>query len=296
MLNSHMEPNLEIVDLSSHESFNAWAHGYPHKSVRWHFHPEYEIHLITATTGTYFVGDYIGAFAPGNLVMVGPDLPHNWVSDLMEGESVSQRCLVMQFPSALASNAIKIFPELRCVGKLLKEARGGLLFSPETGVAAQSLMLELTEARGVRRVQLFLSLAELLALDTGRKRLASSEYASDSGDIASSKISLALKYINKNFATDLRESDVVAVTGQSISAFSRAFHKHVGMTFVSYTNHLRIKRSCELLTSGRISITDICFKVGFNNVSNFNRQFLLQKGMSPTKFRDIDEMKTSKCT
>lgn len=296
MLTAHMEPNLEVVDVSSHESFNAWGHGYPHKSVRWHFHPEYEIHLVTAATGTFFVGDFIGTFAPGNLVMIGPNLPHNWVSDVMEGELVYQRCLVMQFPGALASNAIKIFPELRYVGKLLKEARGGLLFSSETGLAAQSLMLELTEARGIRRVQLFLTLIELLALDTSRKRLASSEYASDMGDIASSKINVALKYINKNFATDLREPDVVAITGQSISAFSRAFHKHVGMTFVSYINHLRIKRSCELLTSGRISITDICFKVGFNNVSNFNRQFLLQKGMSPSKFRDIDEMKISKCS
>ncbi len=70
------------------ESFKVWSHGYPYRTVRWHFHPEYEIHLITATTGKYFVGDYIGDFEASNLVMTGPNLPHNWVSNVPRGEEV----------------------------------------------------------------------------------------------------------------------------------------------------------------------------------------------------------------
>lgn len=287
-----MEPDIEVVHVGGNESFHAWSHGYPYRTVRWHRHPEYEIHLVTATTGKFFVGDYIGTFVPGNLVMIGPNLPHNWVSELPGIEAVKQRCLVLQFPSTLALNVIKIFPELRYLRRLLKESQSGLLFAPETGLIAQPLMLELTEAHGFRRVQLFLTLIELLSRDAGRKRLASSEYVSEPSVYASSKINLALRYISKNFSNELHEPDLAALTGQSVSAFSRAFHKHTGMTFVSYINHLRIKSSCELLTNGRLSITDICFKVGFNNVSNFNRQFLLQKGISPSKFRAYDEIKS----
>jgi hypothetical protein len=72
-----VQPDLEMVDVPRDESFKVWSHGYPYRTVRWHYHPEYEIHLITATTGTYFVGDYVGSFEPGNLVMTGSNLPHN---------------------------------------------------------------------------------------------------------------------------------------------------------------------------------------------------------------------------
>ena len=80
-----MNPDLEVVQIRRGESFKAWAHGYPFHTVRWHFHPEYELHHVVATTGRYFVGDFIGEFEPGNLVLTGPNLPHNWVSDVPAG-------------------------------------------------------------------------------------------------------------------------------------------------------------------------------------------------------------------
>ena len=81
-----MHPDLEVVQIRSGESFKAWSHGYPFHTVRWHFHPEYEIHQVVATSGRYFVGDFIGEFEPGNLVLTGPNLPHNWVSDVPQGD------------------------------------------------------------------------------------------------------------------------------------------------------------------------------------------------------------------
>src|ERR1700753_4104883 len=91
------QPDLELVAVPRDESFKVWSHGYPYRTVRWHFHPEYEIHLITATTGKFFVGDHIGNFAPGNLAMVGSNLPHNWVSNVPGGQPVNERCFVLQF-------------------------------------------------------------------------------------------------------------------------------------------------------------------------------------------------------
>ena len=91
-----MQPDLEVVAVRRDESFKVWSHGYPYRTVRWHFHPEYEIHLIVATTGKMFVGDHISSFTPGNLVLMGPNLPHNWVSDVPEGETIAQRNLVVQ--------------------------------------------------------------------------------------------------------------------------------------------------------------------------------------------------------
>src|SRR3954452_4077943 len=106
-----MEPDLEVVQIRPGESFAAWAHGYPYRTVRWHFHPEYELHIVAATSGRYFVGDFIGEFAPGNLVLTGPNLPHNWVSDIPKSASIPLRCRIIQFSEEFILGAVRAMPE-----------------------------------------------------------------------------------------------------------------------------------------------------------------------------------------
>ena len=104
------------------------AHGFPTPLARWHYHDEYELHLITATSGKVFVGDWIGQFQPGHLVLTGPRLPHNWISmDLPEG-GVPLRDLVIQFSHAPLVASSESIPELREVLPLLERARHGIEF------------------------------------------------------------------------------------------------------------------------------------------------------------------------
>jgi AraC-like DNA-binding protein len=284
------EPDLELVAVPRDESFKVWSHGYPYSTVRWHFHPEYELHLITATTGKCFVGDYIGDFAAGNLVMTGPNLPHNWVSNVPRGEQVSERCLVLQFDSDFILRAIDAFPEFRKVTGLLEASGWGLLFSPETGAAAEPIMREMLHAQGMRRIVLFVSLFGLLLQSSEPVRLASAAYHADPARYAETRINHVLTYIGKNLAQELREADLAELAGQSVSAFSRYFRRHTGVPFVQYVNRLRVNLACQLLMSGEMNIGDIGYQVGFNNLSNFNRQFLLLKGMSPSKWREYQQL------
>jgi len=120
-LESTVKPDLEVVQIGREESFKAWSHGYPFRTVRWHFHPEYELHLITHTSGDYFVGDFIGQFEPGNLVLTGPNLPHNWITDLPEGTCIPNFCLVLQFTDEFIRSVIDALPELSGFGDVLAE-------------------------------------------------------------------------------------------------------------------------------------------------------------------------------
>src|SRR3954468_19184244 len=121
-----MNPDLEVVQIRRGESFKAWAHGYPFRTVRWHFHPEYEIHHVVATTGRYFVGDYIGEFEPGNLVLTGPNLPHNWISDVPQGCRIPLRGRIIQFGECFIADAMKVMPELAALGPLMESSRRGV--------------------------------------------------------------------------------------------------------------------------------------------------------------------------
>ncbi|QQO37668.1 AraC family transcriptional regulator [Bradyrhizobium diazoefficiens] len=283
-----MEPDLEVVQIRRGESFKAWSHGYPFHTVRWHFHPEYEIHQVVATSGRYFVGDFIGQFEPGNLVLTGPNLPHNWVSDLPVDVAIPLRGRIIQFSEEFIGDTMKLMPELSGLGALLESSRRGVLFSGNTSKELAPLMEEIVAAKGVRRIELFMMILGTLCRARGALPLSSPNYLPDPSGYMSIGMNKALAFIRENLTQPFGEADLATIAGQSQSAFSRSFRRHTGMSLVQYVKRLRINLACQILMSDEhASITDICFQVGFNNLSNFNRQFLAEKGMPPSRFRRL---------
>ena len=283
-----MEPDLEVVQIRPGESFAAWSHGYPFRTVRWHFHPEYELHLVVETRGRYFVGDFIGDFEPGNLVLTGPNLPHNWISDIPIDTTVPLRCRIVQFTEQFIGGMQAALPELAALQPLLEKSRRGVMFSRGTSRQVAPLMQELMEARGVRRIELFLLIVGLLTRAHDAKALASASYLPDPSGYMSAGINKALAFLRANLTQPFTEAKLAEIAGLSTGAFSRTFRKHTGMSLVQYVKRLRINLACQILMSDeRAPITDICFEVGFNNLSNFNRQFRAEKGMTPSRFRSL---------
>ena len=281
-----MEPDLEVVQIRPGESFAAWSHGYPFRTVRWHFHPEYELHLVVATRGRYFVGDFIGEFEPGNLVLTGPNLPHNWVSDIPKGTTVPLRCRIVQFTEQFIAGMQAALPELAALQAMLERSPRGVLFSQETSRQVAPFMQELMDAQGVRRIELFLLIFGILSRGQHAQALASASYLPDPSGYMSVGINKALAFLRGHLTQPFTEAELAAIAGQSTSAFSRAFRKHTGMSLVQYVKRLRINLACQILMSDeQAAITEICFEVGFNNLSNFNRQFRAEKGMTPSRFR-----------
>ena len=283
-----MNPDLEVVQISEGQSFKAWAHGYPFHTVRWHFHPEYEIHQVITTNGRYFVGDFIGEFEPGNLVLTGPNLPHNWVSDVPPDVVIPLRGRVVQFSELFISDVKKVFPELAQFQPVLELSRRGALFSSNTSRKITQLLEELVEAQGVRRIELFINMVGTMSRCSDVQALTSASYLPDPSGFMSNGINQALAYINSHLTEQFSETELAAISDCTASYFSRSFRRHTGMALVQYVNRLRINLACQLLMNkDELSITDICYDVGFNNISNFNRQFLALKGMPPSRFRNL---------
>jgi AraC-like DNA-binding protein len=281
-----MRPDLEVVQIGSAESFKAWEHGYPFRTVRWHFHPEIELHHVVDTRGCYFVGDFIGAFGPGNLVLAGPNLPHNWVSDTAPGEAVPLRNRIVQFTEAFVADAATLMPELAPFRATVERSRRGLLFGADTSARVAPLMGELVGARGIRRLELFFAIAAALARAEDVEELASAGWLPDPPGFMSDGVNRALAYIDAHLTEDFTEADLAAIAGLSTGAFSRAFRRHTGLALVPFVNRLRINLACQMMMRrSEMRITEACYESGFNNLSNFNRQFLRHKGMTPSRFR-----------
>lgn len=283
-----MNPDLELVRIGDKESFKAWEHGYPFHTVRWHFHPEYELHLVCDTSGHYFVGDFIGRFSFGNLVLVGPNLPHNWVSEIPDGTSVPLRSRVMQFTEEFIEGAFASFPELEDTQDLFVRSRAGVLFSAAASNRVAPLLAQLIPSRGVERISLFLQILLELNRDAGARTLTSPGYLLDPSGFMSKGINEVLAHINDNLTEPLDEGTLAGLAGISPSTLSRSFRRHTGQSLTKYVNRLRVNLACQLLmTSELSSVTEVCYASGFNNLSNFNRQFLAQRGVTPSQFRRL---------
>ncbi|SFQ04719.1 transcriptional regulator, AraC family [Variovorax sp. 770b2] len=258
-------------------------HGFPTPLVRWHSHEEFELHLIVATSGTAFVGDWIGPFEPGHLVFCGARLPHNWISLDAPLAGVMLRDRVIQFlPEATLEAALK-FPEMHEAARMLRRARHGIEFFG-MGPMAERHWLKIKAARGLKRLWLLCEfLAELSQCAT--YRLLSNTRTEESGIDELHAIHELIARIANDPAMPLTAAGIAAQLGMSIGRFGRLFRRCTGCSFPGYLNQARVTRASYLLMESGEIVQVICRAAGFSNLANFNRQFLRIKGMTPTEFR-----------
>lgn len=259
-------------------------HGYPTPLARWHCHDEYELHLITATSGKAFVGDWIGPFQPGNLVLTGPRLPHNWVTMDAPPGGVAERDLVIQFLHGPIEAGAQHIAELRDMLPLLERAKHGIEFFGMFSTA-QEHWHRVKANRGLARLAAFCAFMADLSQCTDYRLLSNAQLQSVDSDAQQDQINVILNRITENIAEPLAASELAQELGMTESRFSRFFRRATGNTFTDFVNHVRVTRACQLLMESDHFIADIGFEVGFNNLANFNRRFLDIKGMTPSEYR-----------
>ncbi|MBA4244821.1 AraC family transcriptional regulator [Ectopseudomonas hydrolytica] len=282
------DPSYELMDDHEGHSLIYRQHGFPSPLVRWHFHKEYELHLIVASSGKVFIGDYIGNFSPNTLFLTGPGLPHNWISQVEDGEVVETRDMLVNFTDEVLEQGSAVFAELKSLAPLLARAQFGIEFrDPQVIREAALLLRRIADSRGITRLGHFFILLELLAASEDYQLL-SAMTAADLGDEQHvERINRAVDYIFQHYAQDLCQEEVAEHLGMTPSYFSRFFKQATGRGFVEFVNRLRVSKSCELLSKSEKPVTEVCFESGFSNISNFNRRFQQLKGMTPSRYRKL---------
>lgn len=276
-------PAVEYVDRSEN-GVRYLEHGWPTELCRWHSHAEYELHLIIATRGRTFVGDYIGEFAPGDLFLVGPHVPHNWVTDDAEWAPHAVRDRLVQFGGEGLDQLHRTFPEFEELATLLELSGSGIYFEGFDSEEAEQRLVELRDSHGAARILKLLEFLTRLSEHADQRVLCDARAAQQatSGD---ERISLVVDHIVENFSEDLTLAQMSEMAGMSQSAFSRNFQKVTGKSFIQFLLRIRIGEACGMLHSTSIPISTICHEVGFQNLSHFNRQFQKLKSMTPSDYR-----------
>lgn len=279
-------PALELILCGPRESFRWATHDYPHHLAKWHCHPEYELHLIQESTGRMMIGDHVGAFEPGSLILTGPNLPHNWVSAIEPGASVRERDMLVQFTGDMAETLAHAFPEFAAVATLLEEAAFGVEFTGGTAARGRKKLCEIGMLEGPRRLLAFLDLMVGLAAERAdRRTLSRCAPALGLHTPASRKLERVIAFLASEFRRDITLQEAATICTMEATAFSRFFKHQTGHNFSAYVNHLRVQAACQLLAASDKSVTEICFETGFNNTANFNRRFFAVCGETPSAYR-----------
>lgn len=261
-----------------------FSHGAPTPLARWHHHDVHELHIITRTSGQAFVGDWIGSFQPGQVILVGPRLPHHWVStDLPEG-GVAERDLIIQFNQDPLLRASADIPELVGLRPMLDRASNGIEFF---GLSERAVAhWHRTHAsEGLRRWAAFCELLADLVACTDHRELSRTPMRQDVSPEALARIEAIVMALPGQVSCPPSVADCAVGMGMSVSQFNRSFRRATGNTYIDFVNRVRIQRASQLLLVSQGRVAEIAAEVGFQTVASFNRLFLAIQGMTPSDYR-----------
>lgn len=278
-----MKAILEKISHDQRHSFAAFEFERTHFDCPFHYHPEIELTLIVHSSGQRYVGDHIGRFAPGDLVLMGPNLPHMYTNDAkFVGMAHS---IVLQFlPECLGVGFFQR-NELKAIHDLLEKSRVGLSFHGHTRDKIAPLLEQFRPLEGSSRIAAFLHILEILARSKEVKTLASPTYSPSLALYQGERINRVCDLIAKKFKEGITQSEAARTARMSGPSFSRFFRRATNKTFRSFLNEVRIGYASQLLLETDRTVAEACYDSGFGNLSNFNRQFLKLRKVSPRNFR-----------
>lgn len=282
-----MKLEFEQVQSRSQESLATSVGCGRYFNCPYHFHPELELTFIEHGHGTRLVGSHLSHFRPGNLTLIGSNVPHYYFSDPNDSRGHDwARSIVLQFHLNCLGEAFFLKPEMRAVAQLFEKAQNGLNIIGDTNRIVINQLNELVQVGGYQRLLVFLNIlgaltqtpeeVQSLAQDRQRRRMAEYEAV---------RMDKVFRYLNVRSRETIYLADVASIAGMTPSSFSRFYKQMTGTNFQHTLIEIRLLDACQELIATDHSISEICFATGFNNLSNFNRQFKRVKGVSPKVFR-----------
>lgn len=258
-----------------------------HFSYPWHYHPEHELMLVVSGRGLRYVGDSISEFEEGDLCLVGGELPHCWHSTPVPDRPV--RALVIQFPADVFGRDFLTLDASRPLRVLMERAARGLSVEEPTRSQISAEMWRLVDpsTTDLEKLVRLLGMLATLAQSPQVRELSLTSGTRPSSATDTTRAGKLLRYIHDHAFERISQRAASALVGMSPGAFSRFFSRQFGKPFVSYVAEVRISHACRLLIEHDMNVSEVAYQAGFNNLANFNRQFLRIKGMTPTAYRKM---------
>lgn len=284
-----MKPLLKIINTQQNEAFQIMKVQEPYFFPLWHFHPEFEIMLVQEGTGIRFVGDSMERFQAGDLVLYGSNIPHLYRSDFeyyQKNSTLISKATVVYFKENFLGEGFWNLPEIAPVKKLFSLSKRGIKFKgkvkDELKVQIQNLD---AQKEGLGRIISLLSILKTMSETKDYDLLSSSAFTKYIDEEECERINKVYQFIMDNYTKNPSLEQVSEVANMSTTAFCRYFKSHTNKTYTQFLNEIKIGNGCKLLLDNKLSISQVCFEIGFNNFTHFNSQFKRIIGLTPKQYQ-----------
>jgi len=247
-----------------------------------HQHEEIQMSFIVEGEGTLLVGDTINYYSKGDILIIGSNLPHVFKSD--DSTCNTSHMLTLFFTKKTFGSSFFQLEELKEVQPFFKRATHGFKLTSKQKLASE-LFFKLENASKLNRLIILLQLLKLTS-SANYKSLSSFIYDKKYTDNEGARMRNVFEYTMNHFHENITLETISEIAAMTKNAFCKYFKKRTNKTYIQFLNELRIEHACkQLILDKEITIAQIAEHCGFNNMSNFNRQFKSVKGMTPYVFR-----------
>jgi len=250
-----------------------------------HSHVNYELNYVKSGWGKRFIGDYFSSYESGDLVLLGPNLPHCWEGNIDEGDTPKN--IAIRFTENFVNDNLTKFPELEHALQLFRDATQGIHFKGPLVEKIKIQLEKLLTEKGIGSLSRLLKIFELLTKIEDREYLSSVGYLEQSSQSDFKRINKIYEYIFLNFHRPITLNEVSGLICMTPRAFCRYFKEKTGKTLFEIIKQVRISYACKLLTSSHKTIADISYLSGYTTIVNFYKQFKELKDMSPKEYRNL---------
>ena len=283
-----MKPHLLKVTTDPSFSFSVRQDRVPHVNTMWHYHPEIELIHFKDGNGTQFIGDSIKPFCSGDVVLLGPEIPHYWSFDDCYFEDSTlyiPDVRVAHFTEEFWGKEFLELPENQNIKSILKKARQGLELKGGTKEAVAELLEKILVASGTRRLILLIEALDLIASSQETEILSTIGFIHKHKEIQNERLNAVYQYSLKNFKRKIHVAEIAAIANMSPNSFCRYFKSKTRKTYSNFLIEIRVGIACRLLLSNNISIKEICYESGFQNFTSFHKYFKLITKKTPRAYQ-----------
>ena len=283
-----MKPQFIDVNLSGSRAIQIKKVDQFYLDAPFHFHHLCELVWVEKSFGKRIVGDNIDNFEDGDLVLMGPDLPHIWQNDEIfhrKKKGYRVKSTVIYFPTNFLSNLTDEQDILKPSHELINRASRGLSFRELPKNEFSEILATISEGNGFKKIIHFLQVIEILSRSEEYDYLASVSFKNHYDEKDTGRINKVYRYLMQNFHRDISLEEIAGICNMTPNSFCRFFKSRSQKSLTQFLNELRIGHACKLLQNEKYSITDVCYESGYNNTANFNRFFKAVTKETPSAYR-----------
>ncbi|WP_288435018.1 AraC family transcriptional regulator [uncultured Chryseobacterium sp.] len=275
-----MKIQKEIIEFEQGKSFKLFSPSLKN-CFFWHYHPEIELVYVEAVNGIRHVGKNISGFTDSDLLLIGSNVPH---LNFDYGIQTECRQLVLQLRESFLQDIILPVPEFENIKTLLERSYLGLSFYGDTKETVVQKLQIIKDKNAFESLVGLIEILQILADSSEVKELNKEDTRIKWFLNDKIRMGTIYDYIHENYDRKPNVNEVARIVSLSTPAFCRYFKKQTNMTFTDFVNNYRINQAKIFLLKDQ-SVTEVCFQVGFESLSYFNKLFKQHTGETPSEFK-----------